>query len=84
MLARVTRWEGGTADGIRAAAEEIRSNISQGPPSGMKTTGLRCSSIPKAAAADDRPVRKRGRPALERGGAQADEPTRGARQPRGD
>lgn len=40
MLARVTTWEGGTADGIRAASEEMRSNISQGPPSGMKTTGL--------------------------------------------
>jgi hypothetical protein len=40
MLARVTTWEGGTADGIRAAAEEMRSNISLGPPPGVKTTGL--------------------------------------------
>lgn len=40
MLARVTTWEGGTADGIRAASEEMRSNISEGPPPGMKTTGL--------------------------------------------
>ena len=39
MLARVTTWEGGTADGIRAASEE-RSNISQGPPPGLKSTGL--------------------------------------------
>jgi hypothetical protein len=40
MLARVTTWEGGTADGIRAAAEQMRSNISLGPPPGMKNTGL--------------------------------------------
>ena len=40
MLARVTTWEGGTADGIRAASEEMRSNISQGPPPGVKSTGL--------------------------------------------
>ena len=40
MLARVTTWEGGTADGIRSAAEEMRSNMSQGPPPGVKSTGL--------------------------------------------
>ena len=40
MLARLTTWEGGTADGIRAASEEMRSNISQGPPPGVKSTGL--------------------------------------------
>lgn len=40
MLARVTTWEGGTADGIRAASEEMRSNISQGPPPGVRSTGL--------------------------------------------
>jgi hypothetical protein len=40
MLARVTRWEGGTAEGIRAASEDMRSNISQGPPPGVKSTGL--------------------------------------------
>lgn len=40
MLARVTTWEGGTADAIRTASEEIRSNISQGPPPGVKSTGL--------------------------------------------
>lgn len=40
MLARVTTWEGGTADGIRAAAEQMRSNISLGPPPGVKSTGL--------------------------------------------
>jgi hypothetical protein len=40
MLARVTTWEGGTADGIRAAAEEMRSNVSQGPPPGLKSNGF--------------------------------------------
>jgi hypothetical protein len=40
MVARVTTWEGGTADGIRAASEEMRSNISQGPPTGVKSTGF--------------------------------------------
>ena len=40
MLARVTMWEGGTAEGIRAAAEEMQSNVSQGPPPGLKSTGF--------------------------------------------
>jgi hypothetical protein len=40
MLARVTTWEGGTADGIRTASEEMQSNISQGPPPGLKSTGF--------------------------------------------
>ncbi len=40
MLARLTMWEGGTAEGIRAASEEMRSNVSQGPPPGVKSTGL--------------------------------------------
>jgi hypothetical protein len=40
MLARVATWEGGSADGIRGASEEMRSNISKGPPPGVKSTGL--------------------------------------------
>jgi hypothetical protein len=40
MLARVTTWEGGTADGIRSASEEMRSRISGGPPEGVKSTGF--------------------------------------------
>lgn len=40
MHARVSTWEGGTADEIRAAAEEMRSNIAQGPPPGLKSNGL--------------------------------------------
>lgn len=40
MLARVTTWEGGTADGIRAATKEMQSNVAQGPPEGVKSTGF--------------------------------------------
>jgi hypothetical protein len=40
MLARVTTWEGGTADGIRSASAEMRSNVSQGPPAGVTSTGF--------------------------------------------
>jgi hypothetical protein len=48
MVARVTTWEGGTAEGIRAAAEEMRSNVSQGPPPGVKSTGLTMLADPDA------------------------------------
>lgn len=40
MLARVTTFEGGTAEGIRAAGEEMQANIGKGPPEGIKSTGL--------------------------------------------
>jgi hypothetical protein len=40
MLARVTTFEGGTADGIRAAMEQLRSDISTGPPAGVTSQGL--------------------------------------------
>jgi hypothetical protein len=40
MLARVTMWEGGSAEGIRTASEEMRSNVAQGPPPGLKSTGF--------------------------------------------
>jgi hypothetical protein len=40
MLARVTTFEGGTADGIRAAAEQLKSDIPQGPPPGIRSNGL--------------------------------------------
>jgi hypothetical protein len=40
MLARVTTFEGGTAEGIRAALEQLRSDIPKGPPPGIKSTGL--------------------------------------------
>lgn len=40
MLARVTTWEGGTADGIRGAMDEIRSRAGSGPPEGVTSIGL--------------------------------------------
>jgi hypothetical protein len=40
MLARVTTFEGGTPEGIRAAAEEMRANIPKGPPPGIKSNGI--------------------------------------------
>lgn len=40
MLARVTTYEGGTAEGLRAAAEQMRSNVAQGPPEGMRSAGI--------------------------------------------
>ena len=40
MLARVTTWEGGTPEGIRSASEQMRSNVSQGPPEGLKSSGF--------------------------------------------
>jgi hypothetical protein len=41
-LARVVTFEGGTPDGLRAAAEQVRSDIesSGGPPEGVKSSGL--------------------------------------------
>jgi hypothetical protein len=40
MLARVATWEGGSADTIRAAADEMQVNVSKGPPPGVKSAGL--------------------------------------------
>ncbi len=40
MLARVATWEGGTADDIRAAAEQMRTNVAQGPPPGVTSQGF--------------------------------------------
>ena len=40
MLARVTTFEGGTAEGVRAAGKEMQANIAKGPPEGVKSTGL--------------------------------------------
>jgi hypothetical protein len=36
----VTTFEGGTANGIRAAVEQLRSDVPQGPPPGVKSNGL--------------------------------------------
>ncbi len=40
MLARVTTFEGGTAEGVRAAVEQLQSDIPSGPPPGVKSNGL--------------------------------------------
>jgi hypothetical protein len=32
MLARVATFEGGTAEAIRAAGEQMRANMGEGPP----------------------------------------------------
>lgn len=40
MLARVTTFEGGTPDGIRAAVAQLQSDIPNGPPEGVKSNGL--------------------------------------------
>ena len=40
MLARVTTFEGGTADGIRAGGEELNANVAAGPPPGVKSSGF--------------------------------------------
>jgi hypothetical protein len=40
MLARVSTFEGGTADAVRAAVEQLRSDLPKGPPEGVKSNGL--------------------------------------------
>jgi hypothetical protein len=39
-LARVVTFEGGTADGLRAAVGQLQSDIATGPPEGVKSNGL--------------------------------------------
>jgi hypothetical protein len=40
MYARVTKWEGGTAEGLKAAAEETRERAPSGPPPGVPAKGF--------------------------------------------
>ena len=40
MLARVSTFEGGSAEAIRAAGEQMRANMGEGPPEGIKSTGV--------------------------------------------
>jgi hypothetical protein len=40
MYARVARFEGGEADALRRAAEEINSQAASGPPPGVPAVGL--------------------------------------------
>jgi hypothetical protein len=41
-LARVVTFEGGTPEGVRAAAEQVKSDMQErgGPPEGVKSSGL--------------------------------------------
>jgi hypothetical protein len=40
MYARVATFEGGSDAALRAAADEINSNATQGPPPGVPATGM--------------------------------------------
>jgi hypothetical protein len=40
MYARVARWEGATAETIRAAAQGISADAASGPPEGLPAKGL--------------------------------------------
>ena len=40
MFAHVSTFEGGSAEAIRAVAEQMRTRIGQGPPPGIKATSL--------------------------------------------
>jgi len=48
MLARVTTWQGGTADGIRAAMNEMNSRAASGPPEGVKSHGFTLLGDPES------------------------------------
>jgi hypothetical protein len=48
MLARVTTWQGGTADGIRAAMDEMKSRAASGPPEGVKSAGFTLLGDPES------------------------------------
>jgi hypothetical protein len=47
MLARVTTFEGGTADGVRAAGDDFRSRVESGPPEGVKSNGVTMLADPE-------------------------------------
>ena len=40
MYARVARWEGGEAEGLRASGDEINSRANEGPPPGVPAKGF--------------------------------------------
>jgi hypothetical protein len=47
MLARVVTWEGGSAEGIRAAAAQLKANVAQGPPPGVTSNGITMLADPQ-------------------------------------
>jgi hypothetical protein len=51
MLARVTTWEGGSADALRAAAADMQQRASTGPPEGVTSTGFTMLVEPEAGRA---------------------------------
>ncbi|UTI65965.1 hypothetical protein NBH00_07090 [Paraconexibacter antarcticus] len=51
MLARVTAWEGGSADALRAAAAEMQQRAPSGPPEGVVSTGFTMLVEPDAGRA---------------------------------
>jgi hypothetical protein len=40
MYARVARWEGGSAEALRASAKELSERASEGPPPGVPAVGF--------------------------------------------
>ena len=40
MYARVAKWDGAEADGLRASADEMSSRVSEGPPEGVPAKGF--------------------------------------------
>lgn len=40
MFARVVKWEGGDADAIRKAAQEVEARSASGPPEGVPAKGF--------------------------------------------
>ena len=40
MYARVARWEGGEAEGLRASADEMAERAPSGPPEGVPAKGF--------------------------------------------
>jgi hypothetical protein len=40
MYARVAKWEGAEADGLRASADDISSRAAEGPPEGVPAKGF--------------------------------------------
>ncbi len=40
MFARVAKWEGGEADAIRRAAQQVESEVASGPPEGVPAKGF--------------------------------------------
>ena len=40
MYARIARWEGGEADAIRSASQEIAGRAASGPPEGVPARGF--------------------------------------------